>query len=323
MTVTALTPYTLGGSEIPAVLGLDPYVSAYALACRKLGVSGESTTSPAALMGNRLQAVHAELVADDGYTVMPAPADGIAHPDLPWLVGHPDAFVVLTAPVVQRGAEHQAPKAPVKGTVTDAASTERAPLELKLRGLAPSEPMRMRDTVQALVYAELCDSSQAMVSELHGGFGGIVRDEWTVERDPELFALIVRRCEEFLSLIRRGKCPDPDGSESALAAQRSRWAGHPGEQMRLSAGGWEHLQASRECREMIAALKGQQAYHDQQVMDEMGDATEVVSPLDTLACRWQPVTTRRLDQGALKLAHPELYGEYVRESTTRRFEANP
>ena len=139
----------------------------------------------------------------------------------------------------------------------------------------------------------------------------------------ELFALIVRRCEEFLSLIRRGKCPDPDGSESALAAQRSRWAGHPGEQMRLSAGGWEHLQASRECREMIAALKGQQAYHDQQVMDEMGDATEVVSPLDTLACRWQPVTTRRLDQGALKLAHPELYGEYVRESTTRRFEANP
>ena len=70
MSVTALHPVTLGGSEVPAVLGLDPWVSPYALACRKLGVSGESRVSPAALMGNRLQAVHAELVADDGYTVM-------------------------------------------------------------------------------------------------------------------------------------------------------------------------------------------------------------------------------------------------------------
>ena len=70
MSVTPIRAFTLGGSEVPAVLGLDPWVSAYAVACRKLGVSGESTTSPAALMGNRLQAVHAELVADDGYQVM-------------------------------------------------------------------------------------------------------------------------------------------------------------------------------------------------------------------------------------------------------------
>ena len=306
MTVTALHPHTLGGSEIPAVLGLDPYVSAYALACRKLGVSGESTTSPAARMGNRLQAVHAELVADDGYTVMPAPADGIAHPDLPWLVGHPDAFVVLTAPVVQRGAEHQAPKAPVKGTVTGAASTERAPLELKLRGLAPSEPMRMRDTVQALVYAELCDSSQAMVSELHGGYGGIVRDEWTVERDGELFAVIVERCEGFLSLIRRGKCPAPDGSESARDALRARYGGLPETRVRLSRVGWEHLQRVRELDETISAAKVQRERYAQLVQDEIGDAVEAITPFDTLAARWAPVSSNRVDVKALRDALPEI-----------------
>ena len=124
--------------------------------------------------------------------------------------------------------------------------TERAPLELKLRGLAPSEPMRMRDTVQALVYAELCDSSRAMVSELHGGYGGIVRDEWTVERDPALFAVIVERCEEFLSLIRRGKCPAPEGTESDREALRGRYRGHAGERVRLSRAGWEHVKRVRE-----------------------------------------------------------------------------
>jgi len=147
VSVTALRPVTLGGSEIPSLLGLAPFVSPYALACRKLGVSGdESRASPAALMGNRLQAVHAELVADDGYTVMPAPADGIAHPDLPWLVGHPDALVVLslkarTQPVTAPGAAGRDARR-VATRATDPARAERCPLELKLRGLAPSEPMR-------------------------------------------------------------------------------------------------------------------------------------------------------------------------------------
>ena len=70
MSVVQLRTLQLGGSEIPAVLGLDPYVSAYALACRKLGVTGDGEPTRASVMGNRLQAVHAELVADDGYQVM-------------------------------------------------------------------------------------------------------------------------------------------------------------------------------------------------------------------------------------------------------------
>ena len=307
MTGTALHPYTLGGSEIPAVLNLDPYVSAYALACRKLGVTDASAESPAARMGTRLQAVHAELVADDGYTVMPAPADGIVHPDLPWLVGHPDAFVVLPRDFADLPPDQ----------------TQRAPLELKLRGLAPSEAMRMRDTVQALVYAELCDSSQAMVSELHGGYGGIVRDEWTVERDGELFAVIVERCEGFLSLIRRGKCPAPDGSESARDALRARYGGLPETRVRLSRVGWEHLQRVRELDETISAAKVQRERYAQLVQDEIGDAVEAITPFDTLAARWAPVSSNRVDVKALRDAHPEIAAEFTRSTTTRRFEANP
>ena len=301
MSVAQRSELRLGGSEIPALLGLDPYVSAYALACRKLGVSGEPLPSPAALMGNHLQAVHAELVADAGYTVMPAPDDGIAHPELPWLVGHPDAFVVLG----------------------DQNYTERAPLELKLRGLAPSEPMRMRDTVQALVYAELCGSTQAMISELHGGYGGIVRDEWIVEADAALFALVVERCEEFLSLIRRGKCPAPDGSESARDAIRARFTGLGDKRVRLSRAGWEHLKKVRELDEMLAAAKVQRERYAQLVQDEMGDAVEAISPHDTLVARWKPVTSTRIDTTALKAQRPEIAEEYAKVTTTRRFEANP
>lgn len=42
-----LVTLTLGGSEVPAVLGLDPYVSSYALGARKLGLTPEPVTRPA------------------------------------------------------------------------------------------------------------------------------------------------------------------------------------------------------------------------------------------------------------------------------------
>ena len=288
---------TLGGSEIPAVLGLDPYTSPYALACRKLGLTSEPEASRAATMGLRLQSAHLTLLEDDGYTVIPAPESGFQHRELPWLVGHPDAFALVDG--------------------------NRAPVELKLRGVVGSDAVRDATTVQALVYAELVDAPAALVSELHGGYGGIVRDEWLVARDPELFAVIVERCEAFLATVKRGKCPAPDGSDASHDALRARWSGDPGLKMRLSAAGMEHLRRVRELDETIRAAKAQRERYAQLVQDEMGDATEAISPTDYLAARWGVVTRTALDTAAIKRDLPHVAAEYSKTTTTRRFEANP
>jgi predicted phage-related endonuclease len=288
---------TLGGSEVPAVLGLDPYLSPYALGARKLDPSLQPEESEAMRLGLRLQGVHAELLEEAGWQVMPAPVDGFAHPDLPWLHGRPDGLVALDG--------------------------QRAPVELKLRGLAPSESLRQRDTIQALIYAELLAADQALVSELHGGYGGFRRDEWTIERDEELFALVVEHCERFLALLRRGKLPAPDGSDSAREAIRARFAVSDHGSIRLSKAGWQHVRKCRELDELIGNAKAQREKHAQSVQDEMGEAEVAISPHDAPAAKWFQVTSNRLDTKALKAALPEIAAEFSKTTTTRRFEVNP
>src|SRR3954470_18982572 len=142
MSVTDIHPYMIGASSVPAILGLDPWDSAYALGARLLD-GRENPSSEAAQMGLDLEAAHAELVAQAGYDVMPAPVAGFVHPDLPWLCVHPDGLLGFEDGI--------------------------GPLELKLRGVAPSEAIRMRDTVQSLVQVHAMGASQGLVSVLHGG----------------------------------------------------------------------------------------------------------------------------------------------------------
>lgn len=298
VSVTELHPFTLGGSTIPAVLGLDPYLTPYALGARLLDPSLAPPMNDAMRTGLRLQTAHLWLLEDDGYTVMPAPEAGFTHPELPWLVGHPDGFVALNG--------------------------ERAPLELKLRGLAPSDATRQRDTVQALVYAAVVGAAGAVVSTLHGGYGGIQRDQWEVEHDPELFEMIVARCESFLDLLRRGKLPAPSGSASDRDAIRRRFEhAEPGKTIRLTQDGWTAVRRIRELDETISAAKAQREKWAQRVQVEMGDATEAISPHDTAAARWRASTRTTLDGDKVKRSIPGWETTHAKTTTTRRFEANP
>jgi len=297
VTVTELQPYRLGASQVPAVLGLDPYLSPYALGVRLLeGDHGD--TSPAAAMGLALEPAHAALVEAAGYEVMPAPAAGFVHPELPWLHVHPDGIVSLDG---------------VAG-----------PLELKCRGNAPSEAVRVRDTVQCLVQVHTMAASSGLVSTLHGGWGGIQRDEWIVYWDGDLFALIVERLDAFLSKLRRGVLPAPDGSDSTRDSIRRRF-GHAesGKAIRASQECWGWVKEIRRLREVETTAKEQRQAFEHRVQDFMGDATELVSPYDTPAARWRASERTTIDTARLKRDRPEIASEYAKTTTSRRFEANP
>src|SRR5690348_15174702 len=165
MTTTALHPYRLGASAVPAVLELDPYLTPYALGVRLLE-GDDREQSPAATMGLRLEAAHAELVGDT-YDAMPAPADGFRHPDLPWLHVHPDALIVL--PLAGAGRKGIADHPAAGESSSPAPASGIAPLELKARGVAPSEATQYRDTVQSFCQMAAMGATRGMVSTLHGG----------------------------------------------------------------------------------------------------------------------------------------------------------
>jgi predicted phage-related endonuclease len=306
LTVTELNPCVIGASDVPAIVGLDPYVSPYALGCRKLGLVREPPTSQAAENGLRLEQAHAAMVEDAGYDVMPAPAAGFVHPDLPWLHVHPDALIAL----------------PTRPEAVGYAPA--APLELKARGRAPDDALKTRDTIQNLMQMSVLAAPRGMVSTLHGGYGGITRTEWFVDDDAELFAMLVRECERFRALIATGKLPAPDGSDSTRDAIRNRFADADADKsIRLDTDQWKRVLAIRALDETIRRAKEQRERHAQIIQDAMGDATQAVSPVDTLGVRWNVVKSNRIDTKALREAHPALASEFTTTTTTRRFEPNP
>src|SRR6266705_4456945 len=81
----------IGGSEAASACGIDPFRSRRLLWYEKVnGIEREE--SEAMWLGTLLQPAIAEIVAERGYEIMPAPADGFVHPDWPWMVVHPDGF---------------------------------------------------------------------------------------------------------------------------------------------------------------------------------------------------------------------------------------
>jgi predicted phage-related endonuclease len=297
----------IGGSEAAAVLGCDPFLSATMLAARKLGLAPPEPESDAMRYGTLLQGPHAELLQADGYDVVPAPAEQVAHPGYSWWVGHPDCY----------------------GTLEGA----RGVVELKARGVAPSEATWLRDEIQALHYLACTSLEIALVSVLHGGYGGLQRSERTVERDDEALAMMLDRYQTFRKIVRRGGLPDGDGSPSArefyrtrpLAADRTEHlsksqAVRVRETIRLSKAGLGHARAAKFHRERSKWHDAEQERHWQAVQHEMGEATLALSPLDDEPlAEWSDETTSAFDRKAFEADHPTLAAQYTSRKPRRRW----
>lgn len=84
----------IGGSEITAVMGLDPYATPYALWERKTGRVGDFGENKFTRAGNYLEDAVGQMFADaSGFEIYTKPDMHFAHPDYPHLLGTPDRFV--------------------------------------------------------------------------------------------------------------------------------------------------------------------------------------------------------------------------------------
>jgi predicted phage-related endonuclease len=291
--VTVSGDVTIGGSEAAAVLGCDPFLSATMVAARKLGLAPPQRESEAMRLGTASQAWHASLLEADGYQVLPAPTTAFERPDLEWWRGHLDAFCDVRL--------------------------ERGVLELKARGVAPDERTWLRDQVQALHYLACTGLDVALVSVLHGGYGGWQRSERVVVRDDAALELMTEAYVHFRAMVRRGRLPEPDGSDSAREFYRNHKL-EPGKVVRLSRAGHGHVKAARFHAEREKWHKAEAERHWQDVQHEMGNATHALSPLDdAVLAEWSDETYSYFDRKALKAAHPAIEAEFSERRPRRRW----
>lgn len=84
----------IGGSEITAVMGLDPHRTPYALWEQKTGRVADFSGNKFTVAGNYLEPVVAQMFSDiSGLECYTKKQEHYSHPDFPHLLGTPDRFV--------------------------------------------------------------------------------------------------------------------------------------------------------------------------------------------------------------------------------------
>lgn len=296
MTVTDLRPFTLGGSTAAAAAGIDPFRSRVMLWAELTGrVSREPTE--AMEWGKRLEPLILAELAERGYEVMPAPAEGFQDPERPWLVGHPDTFLVLEGERV----------------IGECKTMNQWAHRANGSGAAVPLPYQC----QAQVYMHLTGCERTLVATL---VGGQRLEVGTVARDSRALDTLLERMANFRDHLRRDRPPAPDGSDSAHAAVIALFPeAQEAKVYRLTKAEWADVRELRARKEQADVIAGQIQELESRLKLAMGDAEVAISPHDTDALHWRNVRATRVDTKALKTQRPEIAAEYEKVTTTRRF----
>lgn len=292
-TVTTLRRYTVGGSDAAAAAGIHPYTSPVMLWLEKTGRIDRPETE-AMRWGTALQDVIALDVAER-YDVTGGECE-LSDPDRPWLVGHPDGFLI---------DNHETCVAEYK---TANAWAHRA-------GWADDVPVEY--AAQAQLYMHLSGLRRCLIACLIGGQR--LEERW-VTRNDRAIELLLDACERFHGYLVRDVQPPADGhpaTRDALVALYPESV--PGRVYRLSKDEYETLESLRRLRAQRDVLDGQIAERENVLRAAMGDAETAISPYDTEVIRYRHHETRRLDTKRVQAERPDIYRDYATPTTQRRF----
>jgi putative phage-type endonuclease len=285
----------IGGSEAAAACGVDPYRSRLMLWYEKThGV--ERDESEAMRLGTLLQPAVAEIAGERGYEIMPAPADGFTHPDLPWMIVHPDGFCSVNG--------------------------ERGIAEIKTRGTGwtdDDERSLYAYIMQVQHGMEVTGLDVGLLAVLHGGHGGLRLELREIERDQELIDRMVELELEIVDAVRTETPPKARGAKSDSEAVKLMFPSADDSAIRATGEAWTWVKEARLLKEQRDECDRQYKERVQNIQVYMGQAEQLVSPFDDQVVRWPSVTEHRFNAKDFKELYPSLYPDFVRENSVRRF----
>ncbi|MFF4385553.1 YqaJ viral recombinase family protein [Streptomyces sp. NPDC001552] len=200
----------IGGSDLAALLGLIKSRGARHVYEEKHGRPTLDETSEMR-MGNRLEAVIAEMFAEEtGHAIADAPGT-LINLARPWMIGNVDRYVL------------------------DSSGAVVAPLEVKNRGAHASRDWEDQPpdavAVQALWYMAVGGWSHAHVAGL---IGGNKLATFRIERDDELIGELIEHCGAWWQRhIVEGFPPAADGLEATAKLLSGLWTAKPEEIARV------------------------------------------------------------------------------------------
>lgn len=144
---------------------------------------------------------------------------------------------------------------------------------------------------------------------------------YQIDPDPEYMEHMIHREAEFYHRnMVDGIFPSPDGSKAASDALIHLYPGgntdvFVSDSQALS----EDIRNYLEARELAKNYDRQKKLLEQTIQMRMGN--HELLQCGSYEVKWTPVESKRLDTKRLKADHPDIYDQYAKTTTTRRFSA--
>lgn len=140
---------------------------------------------------------------------------------------------------------------------------------------------------------------------------------YRLERDEEIIADLVRIEQDFWqNHVEKGIMPNPDGSKLADSVIAEYFKETVPVTVPLN-GFNEKLKRRQELMEVISRMDTEKKQIEQELKLYMGEAE--IAENDSYLVSWKAFRTNKLDVERLKKEKPEIYEEFKKETTARRF----
>lgn len=173
--------------------------------------------------------------------------------------------------------------------------------------------------IQCQHYMAVSGVSSYFIAALIFGKDLIIKE---IKRDEELIkSLTTIESKFWKENVQKRIMPDPDGTKRCSEEIAKMYFKSDAEKTISLVGYDETLRRREELNDLIEKLEKEKASIDQRIQLEMGDAGYALS--DNYRVSWLTSESRRIDSKRLKEEKPELYQDYSKTSTCRRFIVKP
>ena len=302
----------IGGSDVAAILGLSKYKSPYQLWLDKTGRSNiEETQSEASYWGNTLEDIVAkEYAKRNGVKIQRVNAT-FKNPENDWMIANIDRAIIN-------------PEISGNVRIKDGKLTTDRILECKtanqylskLWGDEQSEEVPDYYLTQVQWYMGNTVTSMCGLGVL---IGGQKFRSYEIAYDPELFEMLKDECSKFWhEHVLADVPPAPTTFDDVL----HRWSTHNPD---LAIEADEELtNLVHEYKDLNKTIKEAESELDDlklQICTRMEDAEMIIAEEKRLAT-FKHQTRNTLDSKALKAAHPDIYEQFLKTSSTRVLRIN-
>lgn len=284
----------LGGSDIAAAAGLNPYKSPYALWVEKTMDLADEVENEAMEWGNRLEGV---VIAK-------------------WGEEHPTLTVERNPLGVWRNGEHDFMLATPDAFAIDAGETVGL-IEAKTAGVRSAhqwdDGIPDHYELQTRWYLACLGLPRAWVAVL---IGGQKWRQFEIARDLGIETRMVELATDFWKLVANRTPPEVDGADSTTEALKQLFAADDGGTIELSTDTTALFEEARAARAAVKAAEARQAEADNQIKALLGD--HAVATIDgRIACTWKTASKKALNQKALRAEMPEIAEKFMTTSSYR------